>query len=197
VSVNVVFLMLILGVAVAVATWIANEQRRVARYEVACAAALVVLEKARELHDRQRQGFDVIPEWGRFTEKLEDPKWVIAEAERLVLDHAILLGKTAATEYACTPFTLPDWVVDGSSVYADADREIESHADSRLGREETLIAPFGFFVSFGALVWHRGNQATEHAWRLFVRITESDHWQPRNEMRTQVQVYLTEPSKGW
>lgn len=112
--------------------------------------------------------------------------------------HAILLGKTAATEYACAPITLPDWIVTGTSVYADADRDIESHADGRLGRDDqTLIAPFGSFVSFGALVWHRGHAATMHAWRLFVRITESDHWQPRNEMRTQVQVYLTEPSKGW
>lgn len=111
--------------------------------------------------------------------------------------HAILMGKTAATEYACAPFALPGWIVSGPAVYADADREIQSHADERLGREETLFAPFGSFVSFGALVWHRGTEAKEHAWRLFVRITESDHWQPRNEIRTQVQVYLTEPSKGW
>jgi len=44
---------------------------------------------------------------------------------------------------------------------------------------------------------HRGEPATEAGWRYFFRMTGSNHHTPKNELRTQTQVYLTAPFAGW
>ena len=71
----------VLALSIAVAGWMTLDR---ARKSVASAASLVVLAKARELHNRQAKGFDVVPEWGRFTERLADPDWTLEEAGRLL-----------------------------------------------------------------------------------------------------------------
>jgi hypothetical protein len=52
-------------------------------------------------------------------------------------------------------------------------------------------------VTFGPLAFHRGVQATEPGWRPFIRLTESNHFPPANEIRVQTQVYLTDPFYEW
>ncbi|MGB0973003.1 MAG: hypothetical protein ACPGVG_18915 [Mycobacterium sp.] len=55
----------------------------------------------------------------------------------------------------------------------------------------------GQLISFGPRVFHRGTVARTSGWRLFCRLTLSNHHQPVNEIRTQTQVYLPDPYRGW
>jgi hypothetical protein len=44
---------------------------------------------------------------------------------------------------------------------------------------------------------HRGEAARKRGWRVFLRLTGSNHRVAKNEVRSQTQVYVTDPSRGW
>lgn len=110
-------------------------------------------------------------------------------------EHAlVVVGPTALPEFAVEPLTLPspaDLPVDGRPVYALYHERIEA-ARPRRARPAS-----GQLVRFSCLDFHRGVPAEQPGWRLFVRVTASDHHVPWNEVRTQTQVYLTEPFEQW
>jgi hypothetical protein len=109
--------------------------------------------------------------------------------------HSVIFGNNALTEYVIEPMLLPDpselLETDGRPIYAVYHQMIESLHPKTRSLEE------GEIVTFGPLVFHRGVPATAPGWRHFLRVTESNHWEPRNEIRTQSQVYLTENFHSW
>lgn len=66
----------------------------------------------------------------------------------------------------------------------------------KIGLATTRIKS-GQIVSFDCFAFHRGTVAKESGWRIFMRATESNHWEPQNEIRTQTQVYLESFHAGW
>ena len=115
----------------------------------------------------------------------------IAQVDRLKCIHHMMMWGTAPTEFVALPFELPPEVHDSPKLYKTCNRLIES------ANPETFFVKQGEIVTFGSLDFHRGTQATQSGWRLFVRATESDIYGPINEIRTQTQVYLSDPGAGW
>lgn len=108
--------------------------------------------------------------------------------------HAVVVGNVAPTEYISRPFVLPLAELDSSAIYRTADAYIEKQV---LGvvKTPTFLVGSGRIISFGSFDFHRGTKSSGAGWRLFFRATESDMWEPQNETRTQVQVYLRDA--GW
>jgi hypothetical protein len=109
--------------------------------------------------------------------------------------HCVVFGNTAFTEYATEPIDLPAPEElsnpDRKPAYGIYHRLIEER------RPRIRAVQSGELVRFSPLVFHRGVAATARGWRYFLRLTESNHWEPLNEIRTQTQVYLTEAFYEW
>lgn len=108
----------------------------------------------------------------------------------LVLDD----GSGSFTDYLTTPAELPapEELNTKDPVYGKYNALIEGKPE--LVRKSVKS---GELAVFGPLDFHRGVPATGRGWRFFMRATGSDHREPKNEMRTQTQVYLTDPFYGW
>ena len=123
------------------------------------------------------------------------PDLVNVMEEAPSMHHAVVFGNTSLTEFVAEPIELPapDEISnpDDRPIYSLYHRMIEERGPS--------VRPVqsGEVVTFGPLVFHRGIQASEAGWRHFIRLTESDHWKPANEIRMQTQVYLTDPFYEW
>lgn len=131
------------------------------------------------------------PNNGRPNDGQPDLRGIARDPSLNSMHHGLVLGSVAPTEFLDEPIELDDEVLDAPVVSAACHAEIE-----RLKPRTTFAKP-GEFISFDALVLHRGVQAKKAGWRLFVRITESDHYEPLNEIRTQTQVYLSDAGAGW
>lgn len=106
----------------------------------------------------------------------------------------VVVGPTALPEFAVEPLTLPapeEMDGKGRPLYALYHEIIEAR------RPRTARPVSGQMVRFDCFDFHRGLPAECRAWRFFARITQSDHLIPRNEVRRQTQVYLTEPFEQW
>jgi hypothetical protein len=125
----------------------------------------------------------------------DQPDLVNVSALAPSVHHSVIFGNNSLTEFIVEPLELPDPSrlvnVEGQPVYGVYDRMIENL------RPEKRWVQEGEIVTFGPLVFHRGVPATAPGWRYFLRVTESNHWEPRNEIRTQSQVYLTEDFYSW
>lgn len=110
-------------------------------------------------------------------------------------DHvALIVGEVAFPEFAQGPLELPapeELTRSGRALYGLYHDAIEAL------RPRTASPVSGQMVAFSCLDFHRGTPADRRGWRLFARITASDHREPRNEIRTQTQVYLTQPFEQW
>ena len=58
-------------------------------------------------------------------------------------------------------------------------------------------AEFGKLIYFDDRTWHEGTPAYETAFRFFIRASINTNRKPKNEIRTQTQVYLEVPMEGW
>lgn len=58
-------------------------------------------------------------------------------------------------------------------------------------------ADFGRVIYFDDRTWHEGTPAYETAFRFFIRASINTNRKPKNEIRTQTQVYLEVPMEGW
>jgi hypothetical protein len=117
--------------------------------------------------------------------------------------HALVIGDMAPTEFITTPFNMEIPIIKPhQNLYAVMDKWIEDRmpdiSDASyfpiLG--STFIKP-GQIVSFDCFDFHRGTVAQSSGWRMFMRATESNHWEPQDEIRTQTQVYLESFHAGW
>lgn len=107
---------------------------------------------------------------------------------------AVVFGATSFTRYVKEPIELglpTAEALDGQPLYRVMHEAIETL------RPQTFQVRDGEAWRFTQRSWHRGESATERGWRCFFRLTGSDHLEPVNEVRTQSQVYLTEPFSGW
>lgn len=112
--------------------------------------------------------------------------------------YCVVLGaEVSTTEFLWQPVDLPSptelYEVHGSDrpLYAHYNEIIESN------NFKTRRLRSGEVLKFSGLDFHRGLPADRAGWRAFIRITVSDHREPKNEIRTQTQVYLTAPFEGW
>lgn len=127
----------------------------------------------------------------RPTGKQPDLPGLMNRPNLMAVHHAFILGTEAPTIFAAESFSLPDEALRSEHVYHDCHRYIEEL------NPKTFEAPESTFVSFNSLTFHRGQRSKGSGWRLFLRITESDHYQPLDEIRTQTQVYLVDERAGW
>jgi|SRR5690625_969757 len=98
------------------------------------------------------------------------------------------------TEWATGTSRFPLYTED---VYKNYNRDVERKLEA--GELLSLKSKSGVIYQFNSYTWHRATLAKKSGWRWFGRLS----WDtpladnPRNEIRKQVQVYLTEPDKGW
>jgi hypothetical protein len=99
------------------------------------------------------------------------------------------IGETALPEFINSPTTLD---IKLATVYKSMNEQVEKNKDNL--RIWTPVS--GEVIKIGPDDIHRGVLATDSAWRVFMRLTFSNHRFPKNEIRTQTQVYLTNMN-GW
>jgi hypothetical protein len=124
------------------------------------------------------------------------PEYVVAPGEFNVSQHCIGLvnGDLAPTEFASGYASMSD-PRQHAVVYGAWTKEVDSQVST--GRLRTSSAPSGKLVYFNNLSFHRGTQAVGTGWRWFGRISWNSKRVPTNEVRTQVQVYMSTPEAGW
>lgn len=101
-----------------------------------------------------------------------------------------IVGDASLTEFIAEPVELPP-VPIGRTIYQAWDRMLDAM------RPRTAFLKDCDVVSFTAGDFHRGSPATKAGWRFFIRATTCTTRPVMNERRTQVQVYLADPSVGW
>lgn len=105
---------------------------------------------------------------------------------------ALVNAKIAPTEFLIGDIDVPD-PEPGRVIYEQWDRHL------RLGKSQgkRVSAPDRRLLYFDAATFHRGVEATENGWRWFGRISINTDRKPTNEIRRQVQVYLSVVNAGW
>ena len=106
--------------------------------------------------------------------------------------YAAVVGDCSLTEFIKNPIDLPLLTSDNRvPVYGLYNKMIEEM------KPETFRVKSGEVFRFSPTDFHRGTPAVKNGWRMFARLTFSNHYEPKNEIRTQTQVYLTDLGVGW
>lgn len=101
------------------------------------------------------------------------------------------LGDTYADpEFVTEPVSVPR-LPGRVKVYKAWDRYIDALDPAR----EAVRS--GQVVRFSWEAFHRGMPATQNGWRFWIRASLGSSRTVTNEVRKQVQVYLSDPSEGW
>jgi hypothetical protein len=116
--------------------------------------------------------------------------------------YSVVFGAdVATTEFIWTPteFASPTEIYEVEDSEAPLYGYYNQFWNSRTSLDGVVKrkASSGELIQFSGLSFHRGLAAVKSGWRTFVRVTVSDHREPKNEIRKQTQVYLTDPFKGW
>lgn len=111
--------------------------------------------------------------------------------------YAVVLGADVSTTEFCDTIELPTPLEIYES--EDADHPLYSYYNQYIEaiKPRTYRLESGRVIKFSGLDFHRGLPAEKAGWRSFTRVTVSDHREPKDEFRTQTQVYLTAPFEGW
>jgi hypothetical protein len=112
--------------------------------------------------------------------------------------YCVVLGAhVSTTEFLWQPVELPTPV----EIYdaCGSNHPLYGHYNEMIEERQfkTRRLSSGEVLRFSGLDFHRGLPAESSGWRAFIRVTVSNHREPKNEIRHQTQVYLTEPFKGW
>lgn len=108
-------------------------------------------------------------------------------------------GTGSMTEFVTRSFMADPAVIHylhGNSVYGKFDRILNAIPPVRVG-DMTSVVKSGEIYSFGHEDWHRATPATGSGWRYFIRATRFTERKPKNEIRTQTQVYVQDFNTGW
>lgn len=102
-------------------------------------------------------------------------------------------GFPSPMEYQNQPLDLPviTEVFDGETIYGRYDKILNS-IDFR-----TNTTTNGFPLVMRGDCFHRGTEAKTAGWRMFARATFSDHRFPKDLLRRQTQVYMSDTGAGW
>lgn len=104
----------------------------------------------------------------------------------------VVIGKTAMPQFLRTTTVLPD-IPEGRTIYQAWDRMINAaHSE-----DDFYTIGSGDIYEFDYQTFHRGMPAKLHGWRYFIRFSWNTERQITNEIRNQVQCYLSDPSLGW
>ncbi len=78
-------------------------------------------------------------------------------------------------------------------IYEEWSKQIEG------GTGLVVPAKSGVYIQFDCDTFHTGDAARGSGWRWFIRLSRNTDRQKNitNEIRRQVQVYMTNPNKGW
>jgi hypothetical protein len=110
--------------------------------------------------------------------------------------HAMVLynGTICPTEFAIGEqvFSNPEY---HEIVYREWHKEVEILVNQY--QLELIKAPNNQIIYFNDRTWHQGTQAVDKGFRLFIRATWDSKLKPKNEIRRQVQVYMSNPMQGW
>jgi hypothetical protein len=110
--------------------------------------------------------------------------------------HMLILGDNSKTEFLAKNIDLPgtrdvqEQFGIEKPVYYQYDRMLDEL------KPKTLFVNPGTIYTFGPTAFHRGQASTHNGWRFFLRVTESNHYEPKNELRYQTQVY-TDGRVSW
>ena len=109
--------------------------------------------------------------------------------------YAACLGDASLTHFIYGPLALTNVPTNRGIVYQQWHKDIEDLVNA--GVVSDVAVRESELVKFGWGSFHRGEAATKHGWRMFIRASYDTDLQPMNEVRTQTQVYMTEPFVGW
>lgn len=115
------------------------------------------------------------------------------------IHHAMFVGPCSRTQFILLPFEqrVPSAEQLGNrNLYDWFNEKIEQRKLDLMLYDDTF-ASSGELVTFNCFDFHRCTAAERDGWRLFVRATETNHYVPQNEIRTQTQVYLKDLGAGW
>lgn len=117
-------------------------------------------------------------------------------AERQRVRHMAMLvnAHNAPTLFATGKVEMPE-VPLGQGVYKAWHPVVEEHLAA--GRLTPFSAPDRKWVCFDDHTFHRGTEATHFGWRYFIRVSFDSRRPKKNEIRRQVQVYLSDLNGGW
>lgn len=115
------------------------------------------------------------------------------------LDHfCVVIGETSMPEFVNErmdlPVPFPPDRKDDEPIYGAYNRLLDKINDPPLKIHKLTS---GEVVYFDQLCFHRGTRATKRSWRFFFRMTYSNHHKAEDKIRTQSQVYLEIPLRGW
>ncbi len=105
------------------------------------------------------------------------------------IHHLMVLGDCSRTEFLLEDAEFPDTkdlhreFGTEHPVYYHYDRMLEESKPATIHVEPNAI------YTFGPTAFHRGQDAQHNGWRCFIRVTESNHRSPKDEVRYQTQVY--------
>lgn len=83
----------------------------------------------------------------------------------------------------------------GKVIYGEWHPRVEAMVEA--GEIEAWTVPECTLVEFDWRSFHRGQAAHKNGWRWFCRITRNSKRPVMNEIRRQVQVYMSHPNEGW
>lgn len=111
-------------------------------------------------------------------------------------EHVMCLvnGEVAPTEFALGEAEFPE-ISEGEKYYKVWHPIVEEKV--KAGELSKFCAPSNQLIYFNCHTWHQGVQAVKNGWRWFIRCSRNTGRKPNNEIRRQVQVYLSEPMEGW
>lgn len=113
-------------------------------------------------------------------------------------DHYMMVvdaGTNSMTEFY-NKSVMVDSVPLGKVVYEQWDRELNEYLEMD-GPGAVTKAESGQVIQFSDRAFHRGVAATGSGWRFFIRATVGSDRPFFNEIRRQVQVYMSNLGQGW
>ncbi|PXA91200.1 hypothetical protein DMC25_06505 [Caulobacter sp. D4A] len=114
---------------------------------------------------------------------------------------ALIGGEVSPTEFAVGTWSFPEVPVGSDRNVWDVYDEAVTNALAECSLV-SVYAPSNRLVWFDSRAFHRGTSANAPGWRWFGRLSNSRAAKaagrkPRNQIRSQVQVYLQDPRLGW
>lgn len=107
------------------------------------------------------------------------------------IHYMLLIGDASLTEFINEDLELPS---ARELLNKNLSKPLYYYYDEMIEMQprKTVHLKPNHLYSFGPLCFHRGQAATKNGWRYFIRFTFSNHYESRNELRYQTQVYTRE-----
>lgn len=104
----------------------------------------------------------------------------------------IVIGNTAMPQFLRNTVVMPE-IPEGRTIYQAWDRVINASESE----DNFYTVGSGDIYEFDYQTFHRAMPAKLHGWRYFIRFSWNTERKVLNEIRNQVQVYISDPSIGW